>query len=75
MSARDFDLPPALESLLLAECAVQGLPARSFDEIRLLVSSPESTWPTCCRGSCSTCVDEHTAVARAILKRWRSASG
>lgn len=75
MSASDFDLPPALEALVLAECAVQGLPARSHDEIRALVSSPESSWPVCCRGSCNPCIDEHTSVARAILARWRARSG
>ena len=72
MSARDFELPEALESLLVAECDEWGLPPRAHDEVRMLVSTPEESWPKCCRGSCRPCVDEHTAVARAILARWRS---
>lgn len=75
MGARDFDLPEPLEALLLAECEARGVAVRAHDEIRMLVGSPEESWPACCRGSCQPCVDEHKQVARAILASWRQQPG
>jgi hypothetical protein len=72
VGARDFDLPEPLEALLVAECEARGVAERSRDELRMLLSSPPESWPTCCRGSCQPCVDEQTSVARAILARWRA---
>lgn len=69
MSAVHFELPEALEAILQAVCAEQGVPARRHDEIRMLLRQPSSAWPPCCRGSCQPCVDEQTSIAREVLRR------
>ena len=70
MAARDFDLPPPLEALVVAVCRARGVPEREHDAIRALVSSPEGQWPACCLGSCSPCVDDQKAYAREVMARW-----
>lgn len=70
MSASDFDLPPALETLLLEVCRAYGVVRREEDAIRMLVASPPGEWPKCCGAACRPCVDEQVSVAREVLARW-----
>ena len=70
-----FDLPDELEALLQQVCKEEGVPARRLDELRLLVSSEPSSWPLCCGGSCTPCVDDQKAIAREVLARWRVTQG
>jgi hypothetical protein len=70
MSAADYNLPDELEALLQLICLEQNIPARQHDELRSLITSPPSTWPACCGGSCTPCVEDPKAVAREILARW-----
>jgi hypothetical protein len=62
--------PAELEALLRAVCSELAVPPRRYDEIRMLVTSDPGSWPVCCKGSCSPCIDESTSVARLILARW-----
>jgi len=71
VSARDFALPPELEALLQEVCAEHGIPRRRHDELRQYLMRPTESWPACCRGSCSPCVDEQASVAREVLARYR----
>jgi hypothetical protein len=70
MSAADYNLPAELEALLQQICLEQNIPARQHDELRSLITSAPSTWPACCGGSCTPCVEDPKAVAREILARW-----
>ena len=70
MSAADFDLPAALETLLAQVCNERGVPERHKDELRLLLCTPPEDWPVCCKASCHPCVDDQMRVAREILKRF-----
>jgi len=70
MSADDYDVPADLEALLQEVCREQGVPPRQHDELRSLVTTPQSSWPACCGGSCSPCVEDPKSIAREILARW-----
>jgi len=70
MSAADFDLPAALETLLQQVCTERGVPVRHHDELRLLLRTPTERWPACCKASCYPCVDDRTRIAREILARF-----
>jgi hypothetical protein len=72
MAAHHFDLPAELEALLQEVCAEERIPARRHDELRELVSTSPSSWPTCCGASCQPCVEDSKALAREILARWRA---
>jgi len=75
MSGAELALPPALEALLQAVCAEQGVPPRWHDALRGLLLGPREEWPVCCKGSCAPCIDEQTAVAREVLARWAAQRG
>jgi hypothetical protein len=70
MSAADYKLPADLEALLQEVCREQNVPPRQHDELRSLITTPQSTWPACCGGSCQPCVEDPKSIAREILARW-----
>lgn len=72
MSAEDFELPPALEAELQQVCAELGVPQRRHDELRSLLSQPQSAWPRCCGAACTPCVEDQAAIAREVLARHAS---
>jgi hypothetical protein len=69
VSADDFRLPAALETMLEQVCAAQGVAPREHDAIRALVAVPPATWPACCGAACRPCVEEQKSLAREILAR------
>jgi hypothetical protein len=73
MGAAHFELSAELEALLQQVCSEEAVPARRQDELRLLLTSEPSTWPQCCGGSCTPCVEDSKAIAREVLMRWRLA--
>lgn len=75
MSAADYGLAPELEALLQQICSEQTIPARQHDELRSLITTPQSSWPACCGGSCNPCVEDPKATAREILARWAEQNG
>ena len=70
MGAEHFDLPYALEQLLLEVCGEQSGPERQHDESRMLLARPSANWPACCGSDCRPCVDDQKAIAKQILGRW-----
>jgi hypothetical protein len=70
MSATDYNLPAELEALLQQICREQNIPERQHDELRSLITSPQSSWPACCGGSCSPCVEDPKSIAREVLALW-----
>ena len=75
MSAADYNLPPDLEALLQQICREQHIPPRQHDELRSLITTPQSTWPACCGGSCNPCVEDPKITAREILAAWAARKG
>jgi hypothetical protein len=75
MSATDYSLEPELEAFLQQICREQNIPVRQHDELRSLLTVPQSIWPACCGGSCNPCVEDPKATAREILALWRARKG